>query len=339
MGRHRRRPVRDALGRGVFRAMVLAATAALIAVPALGQQASRSSKPHPLRQAKSWAYQLQNLDVGKLARAPADVLVIDFPRGDGGGQIGKRQIARLQRKPDGGRRVVLAYINIGEAEDYRYYWRKSWETSPPEWMGRQNCRWKGDHRVQHWSADWQAIVFGSPRSYLGRIIDAGFDGAWLDRVDIHRYWADDRATSFGDMVALVGRLSTWAKALKPGFLIVPQNGEELLADPAYRAAIDGLGKEDLLFGDHGNDKPNADWRIARALSFIEPAHATGLPVLAVEYLRDPANQKAALARHTTLGFVPYIGPRSLAYLGTDGPRHPEDGDSEPLMEEVGPGGC
>jgi cysteinyl-tRNA synthetase len=188
-------------------------------------------------------------------------------------------------------------------------------------------------------AEWQAIMFGVRGSYLDRIIRAGFDGVWIDRVDIHRYWVHARPTAFAEMVEFIDRLSRWAKAERPGFLVVPQNGEDLLADPIYRAAIDGLGKEDLLFGDHGNDKPNAEWRIERALSFIGPARTGGLPVFAVEYLRSKDNQAAADRRLRELGLLPYFGPRSLAYLGTDGPRHAEDKDSEPLMEEVGPEGC
>jgi cysteinyl-tRNA synthetase len=70
-----------------------------------------------LRAARSWGYQLQDLDVGKLARTTYDVLVIDFPRGDGGGILGPRELARLRSKPDGSRRLVLADMNIGEAED------------------------------------------------------------------------------------------------------------------------------------------------------------------------------------------------------------------------------
>ena len=36
--------------------------------------------------------------------------------------------------------------------------------------------------------------------------------------------------------------------LKPGFLVIAQNAEGLLSDRAYRSVIDGLGKEDLLYG-------------------------------------------------------------------------------------------
>ncbi len=88
---------------------------------------------------KSWGYQLQHLDPVAAAGSPHDVLVIDEAF-DGpvsapgtGSAAGSAAAARragmlraLKRKPDGGRRLVLAYLSIGEAEDYRAYWDQSW---------------------------------------------------------------------------------------------------------------------------------------------------------------------------------------------------------------------
>lgn len=284
-----------------------------------------------LRAARSWGYQLQSVAADTLDKTTFDVLVVDAGHGDGRDGLTKRDVARLKTKPDGSRRVVLAYVNIGEAEDYRYYWQPAWAKRPPDWMGSANCRWKGDHRVRHWHADWQRIVFGTPKSYVGRLIEAGYDGAWLDRVDIFYYWRTERWQAADDMVQLVTGLSAWAKARRPGFLIVPQNGEELLSDARYRRAIDGMGKEDMLYGDLGNDVRNHEARIARAERNFAPARADGLPVLAVEYTRDPANVATARRELEKLGFTSYFGPRSLAYIGQDGPAHAEDGDTEPTV--------
>jgi len=33
----------------------------------------------------------------------------------------------LKHKANGGQRLILAYMSIGEAEDYRYYWDASWD--------------------------------------------------------------------------------------------------------------------------------------------------------------------------------------------------------------------
>lgn len=317
---------------------------AAVAQPASAQQNTIDSAPRTasqalLKSAKSWGYQLQNVAAAKLDKSSFDVLIVDAGMHAGGGGLSRDQIKGLKSKPDGSRRLVIAYVNIGEAEDYRYYWQKAWEKNPPSWMGSPNCRWKGDHRVRHWAPEWQAIIFGSPRSYIGRLIEAGYDGAWLDRVDIFYYWRSERWQAAADMVTFVGQLSAWSKSRSPEFLIVPQNGEELLADARYRAAIDGMGKEDMLFGDRGNDVRNAEQRIDRARRNFAPARQAALPVLAIEYARQTDHMATAQKELDALGFVPYFGPRSLAYIGHDGPRHKEDGDTEATVADQGDESC
>lgn len=298
-----------------------------------------SSARGTLAKARTWGYLLQNVTASPLQKSDYDVLVLDAGTPQPGAQLSRADISRLKRKGDGSRRILLAYINIGEAEDYRYYWSKAWEKSPPGWLGSANCRWKGDHRVRHWAPEWQSIVYGTPKSYIGRIMDAGFDGVWLDRVDIFYHWRGERWQAAVDMIDFVERLSKWAKARNPDFLVVPQNGEELLSDARYIAAIDGQGKEDMLFGDRGNDVPNTEERVRRAERNIKPARDAGLPVLAVEYARQASNRVGLPDRLRGLGLIPYLGPRSLAYLGTEGPTHKEDGDSEPTIADAGDDGC
>lgn len=311
-----------------------------LAAPDATAQPRRNGDPPPaspqelLRAAKSWGYQLQNIDTAKLDRTPSDVLVVDTG-------LAPASIQRLKSKPDGRRRIVLAYVNIGEAEDYRSYWKKSWATEAgrPEWMGSANARWQGDHRVRHWHPDWQAIVFGNAQSIFHRLIKAGFDGAYLDRVDIYQFWCSERASSFEDMIGFVEALSKWSKSQKPGFLVLPQNGEELLASAAYRAAIDGVGKEDYIFGDRGNEVQNYDTRIELQTELLSHAAKAGLPIFAIEYARNPDNQKRARELHAKLGTVLYFGPRSLAYIGQSGHLQKEDSDTEPYYAARGRRNC
>jgi cysteinyl-tRNA synthetase len=318
------------------RALAAAVAASLLAGPT-GECAGKAKPPQAtarevFRNAKSWGYQLQDIDVGKLARSTYDVLVIDV--GDGSSRLARADIARLKRKPDGTRRLVVVYLNVGEAEDYRSYWRKEWETRPPDWLGAENCRWKGDHRVQHWRAEWREILYRGRGSALARLLALGVDGVWLDRVDIFYHWLPRRWQAAREMVELVRELAAAGRAINPELLVVPQNGEELLSDPGYREVIDGIGKEDLLYGDRGNDVANAPERVARAERNLAPARAARLPVLAVEYAREPANRGDAARRLAERGHLGYLGPRSLAYLGNDGRPHPEDGDSEPIPADA-----
>ena len=317
----------------VRRLPVIAGLLLALAAPAVAQGRQLAVEPRELLgKAASWGYQLQNINAAALARTPYDVLVLDT-------NLAAADVQRLKRKPDGTRRLVLAYINIGEAEDYRPYWKAAWAKSPPAWLGSSNERWKGDHRVRHWHPDWRTIIFGTKTSVVARLIAAGFDGAYLDRVDIYQFWCGERPTAFEDMVAFVEDLSRWAKAERPGFLILPQNGEELLQDARYRAAIDGLGKEDFLYGDRGNEVANYPTRVERAEELMGHAHRAGLKVLAIEYAREPENQRLAREHHGRLGHVLYFGPRSLGYMGQNGPRLKEDGDSEPYYALRGSLGC
>jgi cysteinyl-tRNA synthetase len=108
----------------------------------------------------------------------------------------KEQVDSLKKKKNGGRRLVVAYLSIGEAEDYRYYWKKSWKKNPPPFLARENPHWKGNYKVKYWMGEWQEIISGREdgrgfeTSYLKRIVDAGFDGVYLDIIDAAIYFEE-----------------------------------------------------------------------------------------------------------------------------------------------------
>lgn len=98
------------------------------------------------------------------------------------------EIEQLRAKANGGRRLVIAYLSIGEAEDYRWYWQSGWKPGNPAWLGSENPEWPGNFTVKYWRPEWQEIIYGNETSYLKKILDAGFDGIYLDRVDAYEYF-------------------------------------------------------------------------------------------------------------------------------------------------------
>lgn len=126
--------------------------------------------------------------------------------------------------------------------------------------------------------------------------------------------AGENPNSRLEMIAFVDRLAKRARAVKPGFLVVPQNGEELLRNASYRTIIDAIGKEDLLFGEPKDKVRNAPDLIERNARDLKRLTAAGKPVFAVEYLREPKLIDAARRELTTLGFVPHFADRDLATL-------------------------
>jgi cysteinyl-tRNA synthetase, unknown class len=115
-----------------------------------------------------------------------DLVVIDlFHFGEA---YSKEEVSLLQKKPNGNRRLVICYLSIGEAENYRYYWKNDWNTIPPKWLGPENTNWTGNFSVEYWNTEWQNIIYGTTDSYLDRILSVGFDGAYLDLIDVFKYY-------------------------------------------------------------------------------------------------------------------------------------------------------
>lgn len=98
------------------------------------------------------------------------------------------EIAQLKQKANGGARMVICYMSIGEAEDYRYYWNNDWNTNPPAWLADVNPDWPGNFKVKYWDNEWQNIIYKNDNSYLNQIISAGFDGVYLDIIDAFEYF-------------------------------------------------------------------------------------------------------------------------------------------------------
>lgn len=292
---------------GASLALQLAMTVA--AGPALGAPLRAN-----LGAVQSWGYQLQQVDPGLVAASDCDLMVIDYAR-DGSTDLtfGRADLAIMQRKPDGGTRIVLAYLSIGEAEDYRFYWQRTWMAAPPPWLGAENPDWPGNYAVRYWAPEWQTQIFGTPGAYLDAIIAAGFDGVYLDRIDA--FDVSDPSASRPQRMQLmadfVSAIAVYAREQRPGFIVVGQNAEELLANATYADAIDAVGKEDLFFGLAGDGMLNSKAELRASLTPLQNFQASGKPVFIVEYLDTPESKSQARTSAAALGAPLFIGDREL----------------------------
>jgi len=119
-----------------------------------------------------------------------DLALIDLFDNDNESLLSE-DVSSLKLKKNGASRLTIAYMSIGEAEDYRYYWQSEWETGSPEWLLEENPNWEGNYKVRYWDENWQKIIFGNDDSYLKKIIDASFDGVYLDIIDAFEYFEGD----------------------------------------------------------------------------------------------------------------------------------------------------
>ena len=126
--------------------------------------------------------------INAVAATNFDVIIMDLYHNEVA--YTANEINALKTKQNGGTRMVIAYMSIGEAEDYRAYWQSSWDSNPPQWLGAENPVWAGNYKVDYWDSGWQAIIFGNGSSYLKKILDAGFNGVYLDLVDAFEYFEE-----------------------------------------------------------------------------------------------------------------------------------------------------
>ncbi len=325
--------------------------ALLLALPACGQarHADRSPLPQgPLPQVRSWAIQLQGLErdgaLDRLEQARVDLLVlepVDTVRGMTGFPT-RAMVARVHasRGDHRDRKLCLAYLNVGQAEDYRTYWQPDWRAptaagpgEPPFLLALDPDGWAGNYPVAFWTPQWRKVLFGQPDALLDRILAQGFDGVYLDWVLGHCHPQVEAAAAKAGvdpstaMVTLLRDLRVYARARAPGFLLIAQNGIELLERrPDLAAVVDAISQEDLSFrgtagagweDPNGGDIPAAaagSWSTAGLARRLRAARAAGLPVFTLDYALQPPNVARALAESRAHGFVPCVSRVALDRL-------------------------
>jgi len=118
---------------------------------------------------KNWAFYIKDVDVQQVIKSSVDMVVIDLDTKDG--PITKQQVQKIKDSD----KVVIAYLSVGDAEEYRRYWDDSW-TKPklaPKWLGKQSTVWKGVYHVTNPLEDqWMDIV----KKMIDTAINNGFDG-------------------------------------------------------------------------------------------------------------------------------------------------------------------
>lgn len=265
----------------------------------------------------SWGYQLQDIDVARAAASPYDLLVIDYARdGTEETRLTTAELDRLKRKPDGSRRLVVAYVSIGEAESYRPYWDANWKRNKPLWLLKENPEWEENYAVCFWDPGWQRIMCGRADSYLDRVQAQGFDGVYLDKCDVFedlqahtKKVAASRPDIQQDMVDFVTQISRHLKTRDPQFLVIMQNAEVLLEHPELVAAIDGVAKEELVFGLEAPEKKNATDEIEFARGLLDRMKRVSKPVFVVEYLNNRGKITDAARSVADFGYVLYIASK------------------------------
>ena len=318
----------------------------------------------PLKAAKTWAYQIQGLEVAgavdALARSRYDLLVVEPTRTDWSATASRqfdtpamvRKLKASQAGDGAHRKLVLAYIDIGEAEGYRWYWRwtKGWKKGKPRPADLPAFithldpdGWADNFPVAYWDLTWKDILItgtNTPpdpsrpyRSTLDEVLQSGFDGVYLDWVEAYQdHPIRDAAKKAGvdaeaEMIKLMGEIREYGRERNPHFIVMQQNAADLLEDhPELTNIVDGIGQEDTWYAGRadsdwdnpkGHDRRVSENQTHSCLKRLQRFRATGKPVFTIDYTVQDAD--ATYRRARAEGFVPYCSQVSLSRLTTTPP--------------------
>lgn len=205
-------------------------------------------------------------------------------------------VQRLLRKGT----LPVAYINLGEAEAYRWFYDQVDE----DWILGANPDWDEHYYVDARAEGWQNLLL---EEVIPRIVEKGYRGLFFDMVDtaLPTLFPETRP----GMVRLIERI----RQRYPDLYLVPNNGIFLIEE--ISSLIDDMVVEDIFTSydfDTGEyvrtDAATRDARIERLKQLQE---AYGLKVLSINYappgdreLRQYARQEAR--KHDFLSFVSTI---------------------------------
>lgn len=303
-------------------ALVAAVFLALFFGPSATEErrAEAQAPPPDWNSVNDFVYQLQDVDLDALGETEFDLVVMDYSRdGSDEERFSAEEVAGLKSS---GPKLVLSYMSIGEAEDYRWYWQRSWDANrdgrpdvgAPAWLGRSNPDWPGNYKVHYWDPAWQNMVY----EYVDKVQEAGYDGVYLDIVDAYEYWGPggqsglDREAAEEEMVEFVKDIATYARESQPNFGVFVQNAEDLSTHPDYVQAVSGIGKEDLFYnGNRRQPSSETNYSVNRLDRFKE----AGKPVLVTDYVTKKRRSiNDFYGKAEAKDYVPYATRRDLDVL-------------------------
>lgn len=310
--------------------------------------------PIPLDRVMIWGYQLQGLEeagaIDRLVESDFDLLVLEpmVTMDDIGDFDALSMVERLKKSPasvfSGYRKLVLAYVDIGEAEEWRSYFGEDWRPPVSNGPGYPDFMitidpdgWAGNYPVAYWDPRWKDIIIYDEDSALNLILSLGFDGIYMDWVEAY-----DDETVIGvaigegidpayEMVKFIREIRDYARDVNPDFLVVSQNAPFLIEEVNnYQDVIDAIAMEGLSFYGEGDvdwfdsrsgdiptprgDCEHGDWCREELTLILKEYLDFGLPVFTVDYCIDEENAREAIEYSLEQGFVPTISRTPLSRL-------------------------
>jgi polysaccharide biosynthesis protein PelA len=198
--------------------------------------------------------------------------------------------------------LPVAYLNIGEAEEYRWYY----SDVKPEWLLGKNPNWDRHFYIDVNHPDWQKLVLDK---ILPKIFRTAYAGVFLDMIDIAS--PELYPATRGGVIKLISRI----RAAYPDKIILMNNG--VFLSGSVSDLIDGICVESVFASYDFSTKKyflrtQAEYEPrARELEELQKHLNTRIFVIDYAVQGDTAAQSLVRTKALEHGFVPFVSTIEL----------------------------
>ena len=121
--------------------------------------------------------------ISDVTRSNYDIIVVN-PLFQNKTPFTPEDVRRMQFKKNGGRRLLVAALNVSEASPRDYFWKRRWQKGNPAWLARESFVTPDAFITRYWSEEWRQIL----SRHFKDIVDSGYDGAFFTGIENHRYF-------------------------------------------------------------------------------------------------------------------------------------------------------
>ena len=283
-----------------------------------------------------WAYQIQKLNdnnsVTKIVNSNYDMVVLEPTRSDK--ETPNFKTKKMVKRVKNSDKIALAYIDIGEAEEWRWYFEDDWEVGDPDFIITEDPDgWSENYPVAYWRDEWKDIMIYGDDSALQQVLDDGFDGIYMDWIeaysdpDVKAAAKADGVNAKKEMVDFIKEIKKYARKQDKNFYIVAQNAAEICnGQKRYFKIIDAIAQENVSY----RGKADVKWKSSKSGNIknkwrkwdrksLKPYVNRDIPVFSVDYATKSNKIDKSYTFALNHGYIPFVSRTPLSRLPKNRP--------------------
>ncbi|MFV0626775.1 MAG: hypothetical protein ACK5N8_05455 [Alphaproteobacteria bacterium] len=96
----------------------------------------------------------------------------------------KAEIESMKFKKNGAKRLIIAEMNLTEANPIDYFWQEDWQLGSPSWLKRKSFVEENSVITEYWQPQWREVL----SKHFNSIMNSGFDGVWFTGTENYQYF-------------------------------------------------------------------------------------------------------------------------------------------------------